>query len=556
MADVFASEAGSGAANGTSPANAWAVSSIPWSSILGDDLYLLGEIVTTIIPNAGGTQESERITIRGDWPGNRGRLFGGVSKGPSDWTNDTGNLWYTPITPMTLLETPKVISWGVFGRLYEQDSIKFCINVLKYQSDDTDKSDLTSQGQVWIDRPNDLFYIYSVDNPSNFYESVYLPEKQMMFYVDGFSYFTLKGLTVSHASNTGLRFRNSLYAIVEDNRVSYCGGNLQNILEPTRSAQGNGVTFMRNSDGLTVRRNHFSQCFDEGCSIQLAGATNIETSNGGLMEDNVCDRNVAGLGVVTNVEFAGHEASVIIRNNIITNCGYGWTGYEKNAHHGTGLKATQGVGGNTYVEAYGNIIDTYAWRGADINGAEVYFHDNLFINGKVDYANEAGSNDKGFHAAIRCISNEGTQDDYDEIRGTIENNLILNQEGSGISIINTTPVEPLVIRNNRIENCGYGVNGDEVFAAIRSTLSNNVAFTRNTVVQNGDLKFTVMNLSNGGLFSESNYNSWTNTDSPSWDYGASTVYESLAAWQSGTGWDTNSTENDPFANTFGTFAVG
>ena len=33
-------------------------------------------------------------------------------------------------------------------------------------------------------------------------------------------------------------------------------------------------------------------------------------------------------------------------------------------------------------------------------------------------------------------------------------------------------------------------------------------------------------------------------------------YTSLAAWAAATGWDTNSTEHDPFANTFGTFAVG
>ena len=77
MADFYASESGGGSHDGSSEANAWAISEINWSGFAGstNTLYLAGTILSKINV-ATGPGPGNRLTISGNVAGNPGELDG------------------------------------------------------------------------------------------------------------------------------------------------------------------------------------------------------------------------------------------------------------------------------------------------------------------------------------------------------------------------------------------------------------------------------------------------------------------------------------------------
>lgn len=76
MATYYASQAGVGAADGSSADNAWSIAGIVWATLgaAENTLYLLGTITSTITPTSSGSSNTARITIRGDYTGNEASL--------------------------------------------------------------------------------------------------------------------------------------------------------------------------------------------------------------------------------------------------------------------------------------------------------------------------------------------------------------------------------------------------------------------------------------------------------------------------------------------------
>jgi len=71
MTNYFASQDGSGLKNGTTLNDAWPVSSINWTTVIGGHLYLIDTITTKIVLS-GLPTEQDITTIRGDYPGRLG----------------------------------------------------------------------------------------------------------------------------------------------------------------------------------------------------------------------------------------------------------------------------------------------------------------------------------------------------------------------------------------------------------------------------------------------------------------------------------------------------
>jgi hypothetical protein len=76
MTTYFASQGGEGLYDGTNPANAWGVSSIPWASLNPNDTLFLLDTITSTITITKDFGKSGSLIIRGDYRGKECRMDG------------------------------------------------------------------------------------------------------------------------------------------------------------------------------------------------------------------------------------------------------------------------------------------------------------------------------------------------------------------------------------------------------------------------------------------------------------------------------------------------
>ena len=561
MADYFLTHDGAGLQDGTDLANAWSPATLDDFVLPGNDLYVVGNVYTPETGsiqflNTSGTSEN-KITVRGDYPGMPGHVYGAYFKDdPADWTEDGANYWWIPLYPQLAngpTPTGKLPTWGMFGSdIRDRANFKRCINVSRYDEDFTVKTDITQQGEIWIDRELDRMYIYSVGNPTAVYEHCFIPQNYAPLYFEDVAHYVVKNLRVSHSMNSGMRAQDTTNWRVENCWVELCGSATTQKSGIVKTDSGNGITCLGNSDYNEFVDNLVQDVYDAGISVQLAGPNVVQSGLNCLWEGNRIEGAQMGLGFVVGGE--AHSGTGIMRNNIILNTGLGVFGYERSSHHGAGIAVSEedDAGSNVSVEIYDNIIDGYTWYALKIAGGFADFHHNTIRNGKALYVPD----DSAPAGTIGFLGSDVGGDEYGEARGLIAYNYIEGEEGCAVVFQNNTPPAlSLVVRDNYWSGCATATVEDRT-AVIWTKRSNNSIVINNVFSSDSDMKVLESTSENyGDAFAVLDNNVYRSGGDKLWNR-SGTEYTSLAAWAAGSGWDTNSTENDPFANTFGTFAVG
>lgn len=134
----------------------------------------------------------------------------------------------------------------------------------------------------------------------------------------GFGPLTIEGFKIIGSYRHGIYVGNKIGLTIQDCEFGSCGGEFTSVF------LGNQIEMYGTISAVTIRRNKFYDAFDAAISPQLAAGGDI--SRGHLYKDNTIDRSgYAGIECVTN-STSQILAGIEISNNLIRDCGYGWSG--------------------------------------------------------------------------------------------------------------------------------------------------------------------------------------------------------------------------------------
>lgn len=384
-----------------------------------------------VIPASGASGTPVTYTAQsGDTPV---VMYAVAKDNVGDWTDEGGNLWFAA-APLDV------------GNLIMNGEASIGVRVVN-------KVDLNVQGEFWWDDPNDRVYLYSVGNPATFYGGdIECAYRQSIISATGKSYFIVKDLTLKYAGGHGVVFGTGCQNVTIDNlTVSYVGGSY--LVGVTRF--GNGIEILDAGQDIIISNCTISQTFDEGISVQGAGADTVQdiTLSGNTITQ--CGRGVS----VTYSHAGSTVTNVVVQDNTITDSGGGWATPAISNAAGEGA-VLDNLGTVTGCVFSGNTINGTA-SGADPIGQglrivagdwDVYqnwiqnTHNSavrVYTDAVVDFYYNVVT-DPNAHPAIYITSNTGVV--------TVYNNVFYKPDAGDQLVVHfgevATPATNLTVRNN------------------------------------------------------------------------------------------------------------
>lgn len=217
-------------------------------------------------------------------------------------------------------------------------------------------SDLMEQGDFYYDRDTGRFYLYSFQNPADFYSSLELALTRFIVDMSRSHYVIFEDLQLRFGGSHGFGGGETDHITIRNCDISYIGGGW---LEGSdRRRYGNGIEFWGNASNHLVESNRIYEIYDTALTNQNHTRTVV-------------------------------QSNIVYRNNLIWNCGLAsfevWNRPETSRTeeiyfiHNSSYNAGGGWGGNrSYRE------DPYAFHvalfGHVAQTEQVYIENNLFCS--------------------------------------------------------------------------------------------------------------------------------------------------------------------------------
>ncbi len=174
---------------------------------------------------------------------------------------------------------------------------------------------LDSQNKFWYDTVNKSVKIYSLDNPSNLYNSIECALRQDIIDLTQ-NNVVIENLEFRYAGKHGIGVKKCDNIIIQDCEFYFIGGGQQYPDKPIRL--GNAIEFYDGSTNIIIRRNFFTDIFDEAITLQGTKGTfdNIKIYNNIFTDTRV--------GITVYLTTSGIINNVCIDNNICLSGDGGW----------------------------------------------------------------------------------------------------------------------------------------------------------------------------------------------------------------------------------------
>ena len=407
---------GSDSNNGTSTSTPWlTIAHVNAQTFNPEDSVLFQSTCTwreQLVPPSSGSSASP-ITFGAYGSGALPRILGSTSaNSTSNWTNLTGNVWYTPASA-----TPNVL-W--------RDTSTVMTLVAS-------QSALNADGQWWYDSTNLRVDVYSTVNPASLH-TFEIPQRNYGVWAYDKSYVTVQNLSISYAN---------VYDVMLDGNSGSSLGN-QNVIINGITAQyaaHHGIAVVGNYNGTTASDNNIV----ENCTVAYNGWTGIQggydvsglTVLSNIVHDNAWDtaqNYSAGIRVVGGEPGTNNGGNMTIQNNQVYSNGIGQTNSSGTGIHldttGTGNVVQYNLVYNnrftgisvelttsavaSYNISYGNLTGMYLARGD--NG--VAFYNNTMYNNTTNLVVE-GQTGTGFPVINNLIQNNITESGTTQLRADI-----------------------------------------------------------------------------------------------------------------------------------------
>ena len=325
------------------------IAQVNGSSFLAGDtvLFQCGETWREALEVPGSGSDGSPITFGAYGTGADPLFMNSEAKNSTgDWTDDTGNIWYTHITPhldvghiaVTSASSPTILG-------DKKDTKVGCVDA----------------GDFFYDQATDNLYVYCTQNPateySGYIECAYGESATLGAVINiEQDYITIDGIEIKHSGSQGI----TVYKVttgttgvtIQNCKVSYIGGVY--LFGTTR--WGNGIESYKSNASLIIQNNDVSQCFDAGITVECG--TNSDST---VMADFLIDQNTVdycGMGIYYGQEATGtpSTSNFAISGNTVSNSGLGWGGVGSMDGAAMELWRTTGTISNFVIS--GNTIDT------------------------------------------------------------------------------------------------------------------------------------------------------------------------------------------------------
>lgn len=224
---------------------------------------------------------------------------------------------------VSLKEIPKFLSNDVGNVIFNNEQ---SVGVKKWN-----KTDITTQGQYWYDKTNNLLYLYSTSNPASYYSDIRACLKSDIILLDSKNYITIDNLAIKYGASCGINGLNSNNLNITNCDVSWIGGG--DFGAPTRF--GNGITFYYSAQNILVENCRVWEIYDAGISNQY------QPTEGTIVQSNITYKN----NTIWNCEYSfeyfnrsktGETSNIYFENNTCYNAGGGWSHAQRpdpSGHH-------------------------------------------------------------------------------------------------------------------------------------------------------------------------------------------------------------------------------
>jgi hypothetical protein len=401
------------------------------------------------VPSSGN--QLQPITFSDYGSGALPKILGSLAKNSTgDWTNESGNLWYT--------SSP---TWHVHSCIFDNEA--------SYSTQVLTKGELTTQGYLWWDDANSRVYLYSVGNPATVYNGVVECAQflggattQGVISINIKNYITISNIDVRYCDSYGVHSRDSSHIKVDGCTIKYIGDNLSvtagygvyhwhstinagtdYIITNNTISYCNRATEFVVYDGsyltFLVSGNTISYCIlgTVGCGISFGSPTSTDVMH--YMWSRVSNNTITYF-VSAGIQMS-HSSHVIIENNTIHD------NYEVTGEEAQGISLGT-YGTHVYVVRY-NLIYNVAGDPAEWNDGCGIFTRNAYD--ALIYYNIIHDCTKGIYMGRVDVDTRGNDNHV------VYNNVVYNCEKYGIWCqgINTGAGTKTVTIQNNICDCDH-----------------------------------------------------------------------------------------------------
>ena len=248
--------------------------------------------------------------------------------------------------------------------------------------------ELVNQGDFFLSPFTDTLYCFSEKNPGSMYASVEVGGvySEDVIAIRSSRFISIRNLDVRYSGNNGIIIRNCSNILVENCKVSWCGGWWYCYKTPRvgPGRMGNGIQMWLADSNISIRNNRIDQIYDAGISPQGTGEytqTNI------LMYGNVISNCYYSYeiflktpGTFTNIQFV---------NNTCVNAGFQWSQHQRpDSLYAEHIRQATNTGNITGCSIRNNIFSGSLIRHGQVNVTTGFVIDyNLIYNTPSFYFN-------------------------------------------------------------------------------------------------------------------------------------------------------------------------
>ncbi|MEN8264936.1 MAG: right-handed parallel beta-helix repeat-containing protein [Nitrospirota bacterium] len=560
--------------DGLSYETAWAgLSNIRWFDQdgtgiqAGDKLYVCGTHTNSFLEINGSGADKHIIVIDGRCRGGENGVITGALNlsSESDWTYIGSNKWATGDNTFSsrLVTENEDDEWyykKIPGWVLLEINGEPACDTSDFNMCPSANGESSTDGATWWDPQSqdeyDQSWEYSIGrmimymspdaggnprNPASVYSKIFIPNQYAGIYAYGYSYVTIQNISLQYIKNHGIWMRNvEHFNVLNASVTSYGGGKS----ESGSSNSGNGIMFDGNSHDGMVKSSYVAHGLDVGLDVELYKSF-AEQAYNITFKSNTVEYCGGGIAISAHKATASHIYNITVKGNTFRNIGMGWSGSVLTSSHGKGISLKE-LNSDPHPELddiliENNIIDGYTWTGINMWEGNAVIKGNVIMNGTAEYGNDGYSKPTGIliHGGDYVNGNS----EY-EATGLIHNNLIFNNLGHGIFIINNTP-DPVAAGYVEIYNNTLFNNGSAAYPSFYTVTSSGTIFKNNIVHSTDSLCFS------GGAYgdgtTESDYNLFYKADGGNaWKWSYKTFsFDQFNDYKSFSGQDQNSLAADP-----------
>jgi len=449
---------------------------------------------------ANGTA-SNPIIIQDYGSGEKPQIYGSQSRNnANDWTEIEPDKWEATGFPFTNTYPENNPYKDVWADNYKGDiAIIAFIQIDNNEEiisagyresgiDQLDGSNPESNDLEYIyDPANESVVVYSSENPALRFDQIEVGVTQQEdgILLMGRKYITIKNIVSKYNNRNGINIRGLVrndvqidteHITIDNCEVYYAGGRIDG-----GAPFGNGIQMYYGVNSLNITNSTVSQVWDAAIAVEATSWDNSATNI--IIENNDVSLSHAGIEFGAKcketTEFVCEIDNLTLRNNTISNLGYGWSGYLRGSGKGSGIIGTLkrpdfNIHSNITIED--NYINTYTRSGIILFEGDYVVSRNYITNGDASSKSEAGG---------IVLHGGGHNESVAEVTGLFQYNVIANNVGHGIYVVNNAPAEPglLNVFNNTLYNNGTDPDNASVttFDSINLQVSDRLNFKSNIV---------------------------------------------------------------------------